>query len=85
MKNRLNIILLVVLSLASCNNGTIKAKIFERKEIADSNLLIKFRYKVNDNFYVDSAVIKNRVLGSDEVKIKVDQANPAKAVLATDR
>ena len=52
------------------------ARIFERKHKENNKLLIVYVYQVNGNAVVDSAIIDNKVLESDSVKVYYDDENP---------
>jgi len=70
----------LVVILLFCSGCTqkqqLKAKIFERKEISDKRLMIKYRYMVGSRTFVDSASVKNIVIGSDSINIIFDPQNP---------
>ena len=81
MKSNLLLILVLLFPVPSCRSQqSVKAKIFERKQIEENRLLIKFGYVVNEKEYIDSSIIKNVVLASDSINVIIDPANPAKAI-----
>ncbi len=80
MKIKLSVLyLLIFLFLASCKeHQNVKAKIFERKEIMGDKLMIKYNYVVKNHLYIDSAIIKSRVIPGDSINVTIDPSNPRK-------
>ncbi len=66
------------LFLACKDRQKLKAKIFERKEIQDDKLMIKYKYVANGQSYIDSATIENKVIGSDTINVTINPSEPEK-------
>ncbi len=65
--------------MSSCKeHQNVKAKIFERKEIRGDKLMIKYNYVAKGHLYLDSAIIKNRVIPGDSINVTIDPSNPRK-------
>lgn len=81
MKALFTVVLGTFLFVVSCGKRQeVKAKIYERKEMANNRLLIRFHYLVNNISYVDSATIVNKVLPGDSIKVIIDPEKPAKGL-----
>jgi hypothetical protein len=66
--------------LVSCRGGeNVKARIFERREIRNDKLMIKYRYVINRQSYIDSATIENRVISGDSIDVTIDPSNPGES------
>lgn len=42
--------------------------------------MIKYRYVTSDKTYIDSASVKNAIIGSDSINIIIDPALPGKGL-----
>lgn len=62
--------------LACHQQQKVKAKIFERKEVSKNRLIIKYKYIAGGKTYVDSASVKNIVIGNDSINLTIDPAHP---------
>jgi hypothetical protein len=70
----------VLLLIVSCKNQqSVKAKIFERKEVEGNRLLIGYKYVFDNKEYIDSAIITNVVVESDSISVMVNPKSPAKS------
>ncbi len=66
--------------LVSCRGGeNVKARIFERREIRNDKLMIKYRYVIKEQSYIDSAMIENRIISGDSIDVTIDPSNPRKS------
>ena len=75
------LILLISFLTVSCGGSeVVKAKIFERKEVNDKTIMIRYQYAVNDQVYSDSLTMNNKVINSDSISIKIDPSNPSKGI-----
>lgn len=72
-------LLFLFLLLACKDEQKLKAKIFERKEVEDNRLMIKYKYNAKGRSFIDSATIKNIVIANDSINVIIDPANPGKA------
>ena len=68
-----------MLSVACNSDQTTKARIFERRQIDSTEIMIKYQYTVDSRQYVDSATISNIILPQDTITVKVSSSNPAKS------
>lgn len=67
--------------LTACNQQQrVKAKIFERRELAKNHLVIKYKYLIDNKIYIDSATVRNTVIGNDSINVIIDVSNPSKAL-----
>jgi hypothetical protein len=67
--------------LSACKNQQqVKAKIFERKELGQNRLVIKYKYLIDNKIYIDSASVRNTVIGNDSINIIIDVTNPAESL-----
>ncbi len=67
--------------LTACrHHRQVKAKIFERRELSKNRLIIKYKYVTGDKIYIDSASVKNTIIGSDSINIIIDPALPGKSL-----
>ncbi|WP_018617046.1 hypothetical protein [Segetibacter koreensis] len=72
---------LIIMSFFSCRHRQeVKAMIFERREITQNRLLLKYKYMVEGKTYIDSAFVRNIVIGSDSINIIIDPANAQKSL-----
>ena len=75
-------IAIFLVALTSCESKQkAKAKIFERKEVEDNKLMIKYAFSVKGETITDSAVIENNVIGTDSVSVTFDPDDPSKNTL----
>lgn len=73
MKSRIPALITAIFFLSSCrHHQQLKAKIFERRELSKNRLVIKYKYLINNKVYIDSASVKNIIIGSDSINIIVD-------------
>ena len=78
MKFSLTILVLLTSSLIACNSKqTATAKIFERREVEENKLMIKYAFNVEGRSITDSTIIDNKILNSDSVSVTYDPANPS--------
>ncbi|HEX8333567.1 MAG TPA: hypothetical protein VF622_13185 [Segetibacter sp.] len=79
MKSSLTILLTLIFStITACNTKqTATANIFERREVEENKLMIKYVFTVKGESITDSAIIDNKVLNSDSVSITYDPTNPS--------
>jgi hypothetical protein len=68
-----------IIMVGCSNEQTVKAQIFERKQIDSNQLMIKYQYSIKQQQFIDSTTIDNVVLHHDTIDIKVDNDNPAKS------
>ena len=81
MKTLFTVFLCSFFIIASCGERQeVKAKIYERKELPNNRLLIRFHYSVNNILYANSANIANKVLPKDSINVFIDPHNPAKGL-----
>jgi hypothetical protein len=74
----LPVIFLTAIFFACKSDKKVQAKIFERKEIDSLQILIKYKYSVNNQQYVDSATIKNVALPNDTITVNLAN-NPSES------
>jgi hypothetical protein len=78
MKISLNILVLLTFSLIACNSKqTATANIFERREVEENKLMIKYAFTVEGKSITDSTIIDNKILNSDSVSVTYDPSNPS--------
>lgn len=70
----------LILIISCGKRQEVRAKIYERKELANNRLLIRYHYLVNSTSYTDSATVANKVLPNDSINIFIDPENPAKGL-----
>lgn len=81
MKGLFTAVLSSLLLVISCGKRQeVRAKIYERKELANNRLLIRYRYLVDSTSYTDSATVVNKVLPNDSINVFIDPKNPAKGL-----
>jgi hypothetical protein len=81
MKFNFLTLVFILLVVVSCHNQKIvKAKIFERRQLEDARLLIKYRYNIGGKNYTDSAVIKNTVVSTDSINLIINPTQPGKSI-----
>lgn len=81
MNNNLHILIAAAFFLSACKHKEqVKAKIFERKEVNKNRLIIKYRYVAGDRIYIDSASVRNIIIGNDSINIIIDPANPQRSL-----
>ncbi len=79
MKYQLSAIIVTIFFITSCRNQQqVKAKIFERKEVSKNRLMIKYEYTAAGKTYIDSASVKNIVIGT--INLIIDPANPQRSL-----
>ena len=72
--------------LTACSsNRFVNARVYERREIEDNRLMIKYSYSVTGKTFLDSAAVKNKVMEGDTIRVSVDYRNPGKSKPAIDR
>ncbi len=73
--------LIIVVSIAAAcgRSDAAKAKVFERKELNNDQLLIHYTYRVDNKTFTDSATVTNKVIPTDSINIVVDPQNPGKS------
>jgi len=77
MKSHLLALIAIIVFLSSCrHHQQLKAKIFERRELSQNRLVIKYKYLIKNKIYIDSASVKNTIIGSDSINIIVDPSLP---------
>jgi hypothetical protein len=76
------LVLLLAFIVTSCKQQQqpLKGRIFERKEVDSTMLMIKYRYVVNGKENIDSVTINNRKIDNDSINLMTDPSNPGKAV-----
>ena len=57
-----------------------KGIIFERKELPNNRLLIRYHYTFNDKTFYDSATVSNKVLPIDSINVILDPSAPTQAL-----
>lgn len=71
----------VIFSILACRDQQqVRAKIFERKEVSENRLIIKYQYTLAGKTYIDSASVKNVVIGNDSINLIIDPANPQRSL-----
>jgi hypothetical protein len=81
MKAILGIIFLAFFMLIACRQKEeVKGVIFERKELPDNRLLIRYHYLFSNKTYFDSATVSNKVLPLDSINVIIDPQVPAKSL-----
>lgn len=76
MKNLIVTLVFVIVAVACNEKKKTMAKIFERKEISENNLMIKYAFVADKKIITDSTIIKNQPINSDSITISYDQSNP---------
>ena len=69
-------IMLFALCMACNNERSVKAKIFERKRADSNQIIIKYRYTVDERPFIDSATLTNTVIAGDSINITIDPSKP---------
>ena len=81
MKAICGLLLLSFLFITACGKKEeVKGIIFERKELPNNRLLIRYHYAFNNNTYYDSATVSNKILPIDSINVLLDPAAPHKAL-----
>ncbi|MCW3081407.1 hypothetical protein [Segetibacter sp.] len=81
MKNIIVTLLLIVIILVACGqHGQLRAKIFERREMAGNRLMIRYQYIIDDQTYIDSATVANTIINSDSITVLIDPSNPGRSI-----
>ena len=72
-------IIITISFLPACRRQKqVHAKIFERRELNDTTLVILYQYNIENKTYIDSANIKNIVISNDSIILKADPSRPDK-------
>ena len=75
-------IAIFLVALTSCESKQkAKAKIFERKEVENNKLMIKYAFSAKGQIIIDSAVVENKVISTDSLSITFDPEDPSKNTL----
>ena len=65
---------------AACSNKSyIKARVYERKEVTDNLIMIKYQYLAKGKTFIDSATVRNKVMEGDSIPIALDFRKPGKS------
>lgn len=81
MKSYLPTLMAAIFFLTACRqHQQVKAKIFERRELSKNRLIIKYKYLAGDRIYIDSASVKNTIIGSDSINVIIDPSLPGKSL-----
>jgi hypothetical protein len=71
----------LVLTLQSCTSRkTIDARIYERKEVPENKLMIKYEYRYKNEMHRDSAIVENTIIETDSIILVTKPENGKKAV-----
>ena len=79
MKSILTSILILAFFVACSNKSYVKARVYERKEVTDSLIMIKYRYMAKGKTFTDSATVRNKVMEGDSIKVSLDFKRPEKS------
>lgn len=81
MRYKTSAIISALFSILACRDQQqVKAKIFERKELSENRLIIKYQYTLAGQTYIDSASVKNIVIGNDSITLIIDPSNPQRSL-----
>ena len=81
MKTICSIAFFAFLVITACGKKEeAKGIIFERKELPNNRLLIRYHYAFNDKTYNDSATVSNKVLPIDSINVILDPSAPTHAL-----
>lgn len=81
MRYKTSAIMSALFSILACRgHQEVKAKIFERKEVSENRLIIKYQYTLAGKTYIDSAAVKNIVIGNDSINLIIDPADPQRSL-----
>ncbi len=81
MKVICSVTFLAFFILSACSKKEeVKGIIFERKELSDNLLLIRYSYAYNNKTYYDSVTVSNKVLPIDTINIIIDPLVPTHAL-----
>jgi len=75
--------MLPLFSMTACtqhDNKKLKGFIYERKQVQQNKLMLKYRYKLNEKEYRNSITIANQGINSDSVDLKMDNSTDGKAI-----
>ncbi len=70
----------LLLIFACGKKQSVKAVIFERKELPQRRLLIRYRYSVAGKVYADSSTTSNKILPLDSITVFINSQNPSRAL-----
>ena len=74
------IIVLLFFATACGKQQHVRAKVFERRELKENRLSIRYQYKVDEKLYIDSATVANVVIKTDSIYVIIDPSNPGKSI-----
>ena len=78
----IKILLLFLFAFTGCEGKkTTKANIFERREVEENKLMIKYAFSANGTSIIDSTIIDNKVLNTDSIGVTYNPSNPAENAL----
>ena len=81
MNNNFHILIAAIFFVSACSQKKqVKAKIFERKQVNKNRLIIKYRFAERNKIYIDSASVRNIIIGNDSINLIIDPANPEKSI-----
>jgi hypothetical protein len=81
MVYRISPLILIVFFLSCLHKQQqVKAKIFERKEIDNNRLLLKYKYQSGATTYIDSVTVRNFVIANDSINIIIDPDKPQRSL-----
>lgn len=72
------IFIILAVFIAGCESKkTTNAKIFERREVEENKLMIKYAFLAGGTSIIDSSIIDNKVLNTDTVPVIYNPSNPS--------
>ncbi len=81
MKFNCGLVLITTLFLISCGRRKpIMGKVIERTEMNNHMLKIKYEYRYEEKYFIDSALIHNKAIVSDIIPLYVDAKMPVKSI-----
>lgn len=81
MKQSIFATAMIAALFAACGQQQqVKAKVFERRQLQNNRLMIRYQYEVNNKPYTDSATVVNVVINTDSIFVITDPSNPARAI-----
>jgi hypothetical protein len=79
MKRIFTVLSVAVFMVACSNKSLVRARVYERKEVTNNLIMIKYSYKANGKTLIDSATVRNQVMEGDSINVAVDFRKPGKS------
>jgi nicotinamide riboside kinase len=69
MKRMICVMMLAAIVSSCSNKGYVRARVYERKEVKEDLIMIKYSYNLRGKTITDSATVRNKVMEGDSIKV----------------